>query len=63
MQVSSDHLLNQARERFAVQDYYGAAHLLQDLVASGRSFADVHHLLGLALALLGQKDRALAEFD
>jgi tetratricopeptide (TPR) repeat protein len=63
MQVSSDHLLNQARERFAVQDYYGAAHLLQDLVASGRSFADIHHLLGLALALLGQKDRALAEFD
>jgi tetratricopeptide (TPR) repeat protein len=63
MQVSSDHLLSQARERFAVQDYYGAAHLLQDLVASGRSFADVHHLLGLSLALLGQKEQALAEFD
>jgi len=63
MQVSSDHLMSQARERFAVQDYYGAAHLLEDLVASGRSFADVHHLLGLALALLGQKERALAEFD
>jgi tetratricopeptide (TPR) repeat protein len=63
MQVSSDHLMSQARERFAVQDYYGAAHLLEDLIASGRSFADVHHLLGLALALLGQKERALAEFD
>ncbi len=63
MQVSSDHLLSQARERFSVQDYYGAAHLLEEIVTSGRSFADVHHLLGLALALLGQKERALAEFD
>lgn len=63
MQVSSDHLLSQARERFAVQDYYGAAHLLEEIVTSGRSFADVHHLLGLSLALLGQKERALEEFD
>jgi tetratricopeptide (TPR) repeat protein len=63
MHVSGDHLLAQAQERFAVQDYYGAAHLLEDLVASGRSFADAHHLLGLSLALLGQKQRALAEFE
>lgn len=63
MQVSADHLLGQARERFAVQDYYGAVHLLEDVIASGRSFADAHHLLGLSLALLGQKERALAEFE
>ncbi len=63
MHVSADHLLAQARERFAVQDYYGAAHLLQDLVASGRSFADAHHLLGLCRALLGQKPAALEEFE
>lgn len=63
MQVSSDHLLGQARERFAVQDYYGAVHLLEDVIASGRSFADVYHLLGLSLALLGHKERALAEFE
>lgn len=62
MQVSADHLLAQARERFAVQDYYGAVHLLEELVAGGRSFADAHHLLGLSLALLGHRDRALAEF-
>jgi protein O-GlcNAc transferase len=63
MHVSADHILAQARERFAVQDYYGAAHLLQDLVASGRSFADAHHLLGLCRALLGQKQAALDEFE
>ena len=63
MHVSADHLLAQARERFAVQDYYGAPHLLEEVVASGRSFADAHHLLGLSLALLGHKERALASFE
>ena len=63
MQVSTEHLLAQARERFAVQDYYGAVHLLEEVLAGGRSFADVHHLLGLALALLGQKAQALAQFE
>lgn len=63
MQISADHLLAQARERFAVQDYYGAVHLLEDVLASGRSFADAHHLLGLSLALLGHKARALEEFE
>lgn len=63
MRVSTDHLLAQARERFAVQDYYGAVHLLEEVLQSGRSFADVHHLLGLSLALLGQKERALGEFE
>src|SRR4026209_1648391 len=63
MQVSADHLLAQARERFAVQDYYGAVHLLEELAESGRSFADAHHLLGLSLALLGHKERARTEFE
>jgi tetratricopeptide (TPR) repeat protein len=63
MQVSADHLLSQARERFAVQDYYGAVHLLEEMVQSGRSFADVYHLLGLSLALLGRKEPALDAFE
>ena len=63
MHVSADHLLAQARERFAVQDYYGAAHLLEEVLGSGRSFADVHHLLGLSLALLGHTERALEQFE
>jgi tetratricopeptide (TPR) repeat protein len=56
-------LLARARERFGVQDYYGAVHLLESVVDSGRSFADVHHLLGVSLSLLGQTQRALAELE
>jgi len=63
MDVSVAHLLGQARERFANQDYYGAAHLLEEIVGAGRAFADVHHLLGLCRSLLGQHQRAVDEFD
>jgi tetratricopeptide (TPR) repeat protein len=57
-----ERLLARARERFAVQDYYGAVHLLEEVVESGRSFADVHHLMGVSLSLLGHHERALGEF-
>jgi tetratricopeptide (TPR) repeat protein len=62
MRISDEPLINQARERFALQDYYGAIHLLEEVVESGRSFADVYHLLGLCYALLGQPHRALEHF-
>lgn len=62
MRVSDEPLINQARERFALQDYYGAVHLLQEIVDAGRSFADCHHLLGLCYAMLGQHVRALEHF-
>jgi tetratricopeptide (TPR) repeat protein len=62
MRVSDEPLINRARERFALQDYYGAIHLLQEIVESGRSFADCHHLLGLCYAMLGQPQRALEHF-
>jgi tetratricopeptide (TPR) repeat protein len=63
MRVSTDHLLQQARERFAVQDYYGAGHLLDDILEGGRAFADVFHLRGVCLSLLNQAERALQDFD
>jgi Tfp pilus assembly protein PilF len=63
MNVSSEHLIAQAQERFAVQDYRGTIVLLQEVVDGGRAFADVHHLLGVCYSLLGQHDRAVAEFD
>lgn len=62
MRVSDEPLINQARERFALQDYYGAIHLLQELIDAGRTFADCHHLLGLSYAMLGQPLRALEHF-
>ncbi|MBA3521179.1 MAG: tetratricopeptide repeat protein [Gemmatimonadales bacterium] len=61
MAEQTERLVGRARERFEVQDYYGVVHLLEEVVASGRAFADVHHLLGVSLSLLGQGERALAE--
>ncbi len=63
MRVSADHQINRARERFALHDYYGAIHLLEELATSGRVFADVLHLLGLSYSLVGQGDKALEFFD
>src|SRR2546422_8011424 len=48
MDVSAEHMVEQARERFQLQDYYGAIHLLEEVVAAGRAFADAHHVLGLS---------------
>ena len=63
MDARPEHLVHQAQERFELQDYYGCIHLLQDVVSSGRAFADAHHLLGLALHLSGHPQRALESFD
>src|SRR5881392_456134 len=60
MDVSPEHLVAQAHERFQLQDYYGAIHLLEEVVATGRSFADAHHLLGLSYSLVAQPEQALA---
>jgi tetratricopeptide (TPR) repeat protein len=63
MDVSPEHLVEQARERFQLHDYYGAIHLLEEVVAAGRAFADAHHLLGLCYSLVGQSDNALAQLE
>jgi tetratricopeptide (TPR) repeat protein len=60
---SPEGLLARARERFALQDYHGAVAACERLLEGGRAFADVHHLQGLALALLGLPARALDAFD
>ena len=63
MKVSAEQLLEQANERFALEDYYGCIHLLEDLIGSGGAFADAYHLLGLAYHFLGQPERALEALD
>ena len=59
MNVSSEQQVREAKERFDAEDYFGAVHLLQEMVDSGKGFADAHHLLGLSYHLLGQSERAL----
>src|SRR3989475_13149868 len=63
MDVSPERLVEQANERFQLQDYYGAIHLLEEVIATGRAFADAHHLLGLSYSLAGQPGRALEQLD
>src|SRR2546429_4572757 len=63
MDVSPERLVEQASERFQLQDYSGAIHLLEEVVATGRAFADAHHLLGLSYSLAGQPDKALEQLD
>ena len=63
MDVSPERLVEQANERFQLQDYYGAIHLLEEVIATGRAFADAHHLLGLSYSLAGQPDKALDQLD
>src|SRR6266704_348826 len=62
MDVSPERLVEQANERFQLQDYYGAIHLLEEVIATGRAFADAHHLLGLSYSLAGQSEKALEQF-
>src|SRR5438270_567899 len=63
MDVSPERLVEQANERFQLLDYYGAIHLLEEVIATGRAFADAHHLLGLSYSLAGQPDKALEQLD
>src|SRR5256712_6199775 len=63
MDVSPERLVEQANERFQLQDYYGAIHLLEEAIATGGAFADAHHLLGLSDSLAGQAEKALEQVD
>src|SRR5213594_2212681 len=63
MDVSPERLVEQANERFQLQDYYGAIHLLEEVISTGRAFADAHHLLGLSYSLAGQPEKALEQLD
>src|SRR6266513_6384145 len=63
MDVSPERLVEQASERFQLQDYYGAIHLLEEVIATGRAFADAHHLLGVSYSLAAQPEKALEQLD
>jgi len=63
MDISPHRLLERAKERFVLGDYFGSIHLLEDLIESGRAFADAHQLLGLCYHMVGRSETALDSFD
>jgi hypothetical protein len=63
MEASPERRVDQARERFQLQDYYGAIHLLEEIVAIGHAYADAEHMLGLCYSLVGQAEKSLAHLD
>ena len=63
MDVTPAQLLDRAKERFALNDYFGAIHLLLELTERGRAYADAQHLLGLCYHLAGQPERALERLN
>src|SRR5438876_644431 len=63
MDVSPEHLVGQARERFQLQDYYGAIHLLEDVVATGPAFHDLRYKLGRMLLEAGRALDAREHFE
>ena len=42
MDISPHRLLERAKERFELGDYFGCVHLLEELIESGRAIADAH---------------------
>ena len=62
MDVRPENLVARAKEHFELRDYYGCVHLLEEVIREGRAYADAHHLMGLALHLLGRSEKALESF-
>ena len=55
--------MQRARESFQRGDYVGALADLRDAVREHPGFADLRHLMGLCLSMLGQPENALEQFD
>ena len=56
-------IIAKGKECLAQNDYVGAISALREAADREPGYADVRHLLGLALGLAGQPEAALEEFD
>jgi tetratricopeptide (TPR) repeat protein len=61
--MNTDQLIARGKECLAQNDYVGAIAALREASEREPGYADVRHLLGLALGLAGQPEAALEEFD
>lgn len=63
LQLTTDRLLTRGRDAYARAEYAIAVADLREVVQREPNFADVHHLLGVCLALIGRPVEALESFD
>lgn len=63
MNDAPDPRIQRAREAFERRDYVAALTELREVAEENPDFADVRHLMGVCLSLLGQPEDALDEFD
>jgi tetratricopeptide (TPR) repeat protein len=61
--MNTDQLIAKGKECLAQNEYLGAISALREAAEREPGYADVRHLLGLALGLAGQPEAALEEFD
>ncbi len=61
--MNTDQLIARGKECLAQNDYVGAIAALKEASEREPGYADVRHLLGVALGLAGQPEAALEEFD
>ena len=62
-QPPTERLIARGRDAYAHADYATAVADLREVVRRQPRFADVHHLLGVCLALIGRPVEALESFD
>jgi tetratricopeptide (TPR) repeat protein len=63
MNLAIDQLINRGREAYERGDYVAALADFREVLDDHPEFADIRHLAGLCLSLLGQAEDALVEFD
>lgn len=63
MNLAIDQLINRGREAYERGDYVAALADFREVLDEHPEFADIRHLAGLCLSLLGQAEDALVEFD
>jgi tetratricopeptide (TPR) repeat protein len=62
-ETPTERLIARGRDAYAHADYATAVGDLREVVRREPRFADVHHLLGVCLALIGRPVEALESFD
>jgi tetratricopeptide (TPR) repeat protein len=62
-ELPTERLIARGRDAYAHADYATAVADLREVVRREPRFADIHHLLGVCLALVGRPSEALDSFD